>query len=104
MTERLDIPEDVRSAVLSRLEDYGVKPVALGEEFLKGEGYGSFEDFIARLRTLYGDAEADRVRDRMRELVERELQGVRSPGERGRIAARSLPRYALIAGGFPSSG
>ena len=69
MAESPHIPESVRSAALTRLEDYGVTSVLLGEEFLKREGYGSFADYIERIGELYGGAEAERVRERMTELA-----------------------------------
>jgi hypothetical protein len=99
IAEPVHIPEDVRIAVLSRLEDYGVKAVVLGQEFLKREGYGSFEDYIDRVRGLYGDEEADRVRVRMGELAARDVKTVGGSHEyRQRLLAQNLPRYALMAG------
>lgn len=106
MPEPLHVPEDVRSAVLTRLEDFGVKPIPLGEEFLKREGYGGFGDYIARVRSLYGEDEADRVKDRMAELAQRDQAtlGRPDPGDpldrakRQRVMTENLSRYALIAG------
>jgi hypothetical protein len=80
--------------------------VALGQEFLEREGYGSFDDYIARVRELYGDDEAQRVRQRMTELAQRDRQTLgpadpRDPLDRAyrqNVMAQNLPRYALIAG------
>ena len=81
------------------MADFGVEPVALGQEFLKREGYGSFNDYLHRVRELYGDEEADRVRARMGELSVRDGQTVGgSEAYRQRVIAENLPRYALIAG------
>jgi hypothetical protein len=84
------------------LEDFGVKPARLGEEFLKHEGYGSFTDYINRVGELYGADEAERVSARMRELRAIDLQtlvaGDTSPVKRSRVLAAGLARHALIAG------
>jgi hypothetical protein len=104
--EPLHIPEDVRSAVLARLERHGVEPIALGREFLEREGYGSFEDYLARVRELYGDDEVQRVRQRMTELAQRDQRTVgpsdpRDPLDRAyrkKVMAQNLPGYALVAG------
>ncbi len=106
MPEPLHIPEDVRSAVLTRLEKYGVESVTLGQEFLEREGYGGFEDYIARVGTLYGDDEAERVRTRMTELAQRDQTTLGRPDRsdpldrayRQNTIVTNLPRYALIAG------
>lgn len=46
------IPSDVRTAVLSRLEDRGLQLTALSLEFFQREGYGSFDDFISASPTV----------------------------------------------------
>jgi hypothetical protein len=104
--EPLHIPEDVRSAVLTRLEKYSVQSVALGQEFLEREGYASFKDYIARVREHYGDDEAERVRIRMAELSQLDQKALGGPDPRDPIdrayrqslTVENLPRYALIAG------
>ncbi len=103
MVEPVHIPEMVRSAALSRLEQYGVTSMELGEAFLMGEGYGSFEDYIQVIEERYGPDEAERVRARMRELAEKDAQGLARGGNLGaayreQVLANNLPRYALIAG------
>lgn len=106
MPEPLHISEDVRSAILTRLEKLGVESVALGQEFLEREGYGSFEDYIARVRSLYGDEEAQRVKERMGELAQRDQTTLGRPDPsdpidrayRQQTMAANLPRYALVAG------
>lgn len=99
----VNIPESVRRAVLTRIEQYGIGPGALGEELLMQEGCGSFEDFVANIEQRYGPDEAERTREAMTRLAKRDGETRGLGGRRGnddydraRALAENLARYALI--------
>jgi hypothetical protein len=98
------IPEPVRAAVLSRVEQYGVGPTALGQELLMAEGCASFADFIANIDHRYGIDEGARVAETIHRLSYRDVQTLGLDGRQGlgeirraQALAENLPRYALIA-------
>jgi hypothetical protein len=98
------IPEPVRAAVLSRVEQYGVGPTALGEELLMAEGCATFADFIANIDHRYGPDEGARVTEAIRVLSFRDTQTLGLAGRQGfdemyraQVMAENLPRYALMA-------
>jgi len=102
--EELHVPEDVRSAVITRIERYGIEPIRLGAELLMREGWGTFEDFLADIDARYGADEGQRVRETMKRQVDRDQKTQDLGGRQGldqlaraRWMTANMSRYALIA-------
>ena len=98
------IPEPVRSAVLTRIEQYGITAVALGVELLMQEGWASFGDFVVDIEKRYGPEEAQHAQDRILSQAVRDHRTLQLGGRhaldeayRERVMAENLPRYALVA-------
>lgn len=76
----------------------------LAEELLMREGWTTFDDFVTDIGRRYGADEAQRVRDAMRLLVERDIKTQDLGGRTGleeyartNWLTRNMGRYALIA-------
>lgn len=98
------IPTPVRTAILRQLNDAGLPTIRLADEFLKGEGHGSFGDVLEQVRLDHGDAVAEAMDRDIREIQTREMAalGLR-PGrpEAGPFVAQQLSRWVFVCAPDP---